>query len=488
VPSDISPERDYLESKDEENKKDELIKQQLGWAYKFRHVVGIIHTNYAAYARQNGIGTAVLGAPTINIASALVVRAYCHKVIKLSPVIPVYAPGKETTENVHGVRNEFLKPKLTQMLESDNTSLAQVYFIGKMLWAKGFDNMLEIQEKFKYYTGAYFPIDVYGSGPDEKQIIRAFHGRIDQYIEKTSPIATTAPKTTKKDDPDYEEVFGNPLSIRSRSSDSLKDHLLSLQDIENKNSFSSGEDDRKDPLSILYDISGKSVNTGIKASKAVCHLADSAIQTGLAMAFTKEPVIDEKDGKKTTIVFDPPKSRFELRLHPIPAKFLGRKDHAALHNLPYKIFFNPSVSEVLCTTTAEALAMGFFVIIPKHPSNEFFYQFTNCLTYETIDECVEHLKWALSNENHPTPLSQDESNVFTWKAATERLIRASAITKTEAMLRKSSGLTKNDERIAWFHSESGKTGNFVRNFFAKKGKKRANQNSENAFSDKIQPK
>jgi hypothetical protein len=46
-----------------------------------------------------------------------------------------------------------------------------------------------------------------------------------------------------------------------------------------------------------------------------------------------------------------PKTLHELRREPIPALFPGRVDHASLTN--YKVFVNPSKSEVLCTTTAE---------------------------------------------------------------------------------------------------------------------------------------
>lgn len=38
----------------------------------------------------------------------IMARAYCHKIIKLSPVIQSLAPEKEVVCNVHGVREKFL--------------------------------------------------------------------------------------------------------------------------------------------------------------------------------------------------------------------------------------------------------------------------------------------------------------------------------------------------------------------------------------------
>ena len=84
-------------------------KKKLGWAHRFNFVIGIVHTNYEAYARQYGIGASLIAAPAIGALSALCVRAYCHQIIKLSDTLPCLAPGKEVTCNTHGVRSEFLE-------------------------------------------------------------------------------------------------------------------------------------------------------------------------------------------------------------------------------------------------------------------------------------------------------------------------------------------------------------------------------------------
>ena len=69
-------------------------------------------------------------------------------------------------------------------------------------------------------------------------------------------------------------------------------------------------------------------------------------------------------------------------------------------------------------------------------------------------EFAANLRWALTHE--PEPLSPEFAKEFTWEAATDRLIRASAITRKEARERVMLGKAKLDERIAFFHTELGK--------------------------------
>jgi len=109
--------------------------------------------------------------------------------------------------------------------------------------------------------------------------------------------------------------------------------------------------------------------------------------------------------------------------------FHGPLDHVLLADT-HKIFINPSTSEVLCTTVAEALAMGKFVIVPSHPSNDFFAQFPNCLPYSNQDEFVGNLYYAMTHA--PEPLSEEYSYVLTWEAATKRFEAAAAVSVEEA--------------------------------------------------------
>lgn len=506
------------ESPDSTEKNEEKSHHELGWAHKFNFVVGIIHTNYSAYIKQYGLGSSIVGAPALGAMSSMVVRAYCHKVIRLSAVIPNYAKWKEVTSNVHGVRGDFLHGKntndeekevqgeedeeeeeLSSPLTDDDVKSAPIYFIGKLLWAKGFDRMLKVQELFRETNPnhEYFSIDVYGGGPDETAILRAFHGRLQGVTSKENMSDQKAEDEgiTSPTSFSHATIFSHPQSLKKQLHNLVdkKEHDVTkaysdamsfinmgfevvAPDMDNENTsnhdvvvmehkvlVSDQKDNVADPLSILSDVSGNFAATGMATTEAMLSIADTAVKTGIAATFSQDE--DNEIKTKPSFIFDPPKSLFELRRNPIPARFLGVKDHALLRDSPHKIFLNPSVTEVLCTTTAEALSMGKFVIIPDHPSNQFFLQFPNCLAYKNLRECVEKISWAL--ENDPTPLSEEHAHIFTWEAATDRLIESSIVTKREGQERDRYGRDKADSRMAWLHSQGGKKGQFIKTLFVK---------------------
>ncbi|KAG7368349.1 hypothetical protein IV203_031092 [Nitzschia inconspicua] len=329
------------------------------WRDRFGHVIGIVHTNYKAYAQNHYSG--ILTGPLVGALSSLMVRAYCDKVVKLSPVLQTYAPGKEVISNVHGIRQEFFRVPLASPAAVSSTR-AQCYFIGKLLWAKGMDKLLNLEAHFRKKTGKYFDIDIVGSGPEQTEIERSFLGMQQNRNEARDVRSSTHSK-------------------------------------------------EKNPIHWRY--------------------------------FRQ----------------------------PIPARFLGRRDHAEV-GPNYSIFVNPSITEVLCTTTAEAIAMGKWVIIPRHASNEFFLQFPNCLQYKNKNEFVDLLQYALTNpvkdvlercKNNLSNRSQFYAPL-TWEVATERLIDCAYLSKREARRRDRLTLHKEDRSIQEWHYTlgNGKSGDVLR--------------------------
>ena len=100
-------------------------------------------------------------------------------------------------------------------------------------------------------------------------------------------------------------------------------------------------------------------------------------------------------------------------------------DHAHESLRRYRVFINPSTSEVLCTATAEALAMGKTVLIPRHPLNAFFEPFANAIVYDDAQQLVPLLAEALRAP--PKALTPEEQHALSWEAATNRLLDAARL-------------------------------------------------------------
>lgn len=254
------------------------------WTSLFKFVVGVVHTNYIEYAKKHGV-FGPQRALFVSFLNKWVCRSYCHRIIKLSDAVQTLPHS--VTCNVHGVRDRFIdigRGRNGQPFE------AGAYFLGKVLWAKGYRRLVDLMDEHYTRTEERLPIDFFGAGPD-----------LD--------------------------------AVKARVSDS-------------------------------YGLSS-------------------------------------------------------VQIHGVVV------DHASEYLQKYKVYVNPSESDVVCTATAEALAMGKFVVCLKHPSNEFFATFDNCLIYETPEEFSEKLAYALANE--PKPLSDEDAFRLSWEAATERFYDASYI-------------------------------------------------------------
>jgi digalactosyldiacylglycerol synthase len=129
----------------------------------------------------------------------------------------------------------------------------------------------------------------------------------------------------------------------------------------------------------------------------------------------------------------------------LPITFWGPKDHLSEDMISYRVFVNPSTSDVVATTSAEALAMGKWLLVPRHPCNAFFESFRNCLIYENAQQFSDLLVHAAST--NPYPLDAAEIERLTWSSATDRFLFCCSDTNVERSKRL--GLKRVVNRTSW---------------------------------------
>lgn len=95
------------------------------------------------------------------------------QVIRLSAATQDYSGA--IVCNVHGVNPKFLeigKKKREQQQNGDQAFTKGAYFIGKMVWNKGYKELLQLlRDHQKELTG--LEIDLYGSGEDSDEVQEA---------------------------------------------------------------------------------------------------------------------------------------------------------------------------------------------------------------------------------------------------------------------------------------------------------------------------
>ena len=87
-------------------------------------------------------------------------------------------------------------------------------------------------------------------------------------------------------------------------------------------------------------------------------------------------------------------------------KILHCQSPAHGYSLHLQVFLNCSTSDVVATTSLEALAMGKWVVAAEHPCNAFIAHLPNCLIYTCPEEFSQHLQTALEQE--PALLSPED--------------------------------------------------------------------------------
>ena len=364
------------------------------WSDTFEHVVGVVHTNYLEYARLEQHGEVKEAA--MRFVNSWVSRMHCHKIIKLSDAVQDF-PRSETM-NVHGVSPVFLEVGRRKATAAAQASAAENDPDAAAAQAVG-----RTVGRALASLGARAERREERRRKKKSETKAGKEGRLDEKNARDWDSVDDAP-TPEAIHPSR-EVFNKGCYFLGKVVWGKGFHEL-LQRVEEHNK---SEDGASFPLELDVYGSGE----------------------------------DFSDVSRTSAAKN------------LPLTFKGRADHASDQMHDYKVFVNPSLSDVVATTTAEALAMGKYVIVAEHPSNAFFATFPNCLVYRDPAEFSACVKKALSSD--PAPLSTRDRYRLSWEAATDRFLDAAELGLEQSQGPGSTSADKMAEKMAHFvHSAAAR--------------------------------
>lgn len=325
------------------------------WTDCFNHVVGIMHTNYEAYVREEA---GALAARIIAQSTTLLTRVHCHKVIKLSDAIQELP--RSTTQFVHGVADGFIQ-------------------VGRAA-----------AQQRRHYA----------AGPAEQQLSDSDI----QLSDKAKQLADGDQSSSCEEGSSTDYFSSSSSNTSGRERDNSWETATARRD--ETTLFPKG----------AYFI-GKAV-WGKGYGELFDRMAEANAIDGCSLQLDCYGHGEDLEEIKARAA--------ELKLD---IAFKGAVDHLDKTIHAYKVLVNASLSDVVATTTAEALAMGKWVLVADHPENDFFRQFDNALIYTSTADFLRLWRQAVTSE--PPPLTAADCERLTWQAATQRLLSAAAIASDE---------------------------------------------------------
>ena len=417
------------------------------WADKFEHVVGVVHTNYLDYAAREEGGA--LKAVALRFLNGALVRAHTHKVVKLSDA--VQSLPRSVTEFVHGVPQAFL-----EVGRSKGRAVRRAHGLTGRRRSKG-RGLTDGGDDGD--DGESFDADDGSDDADNNNEIGTDPLPLPQislpWQEKKSPASSPPPPP-----PPASDAFGHGAYFIGKALWAKGyTELLDLLEQDAREAERLRQLKRSFPL--LLGHKGVASLFGIPPGSDEDEDGDDSEEGGTAAPPRRRRRLLPKLGgggggdaernknkkKPEASPSSPPSPslpvvdcfgagpdlddlRHSASSRNLPVRFHGAVDHLAPELHDYRVLVNPSTSDVVATTTAEALAMGKWVLVADLPCNAFFKRrFRNCLTYRTPREFGRGLRKALAHDPHP--VSDEEAAALSWEAATQRFLDACSLAPGE---------------------------------------------------------